>query len=269
MANSSIFNVTIDCPSCGGQLRIAASDDLLRLRCPRCAHEFSHGIPDAEILDDGISNAQILAPEAAPAPTLEAASGAGAAMVEEKTGLGERIGCFALVVLLTLALNGCAWFLTPKQRVIAIEEVGGKLRPGREYHTTGPDYLLGLPAAMMRLAGMEPPTTITGPGGTIDVEALSGKGDGNNLILVNPTKSDVYYTPDIFGDDSALARGAKTGTTLIRAGTGAAVVNKTHGDWRTCLAPEGQYERFAMGVADRKDYQILAVVTRKPPEVCK
>lgn len=197
----------------------------------------------------------------------------GAIPADEKATLASRIGCFAAVVLLTLALNGCAWFLTGKQSVIVIEEAQGKLRPGKEYFTTGPNYLLGLPAAMMRLTGMEPPTSITGPGGTIDVAALAGKSadgdDGNDLILINPTKNDVWYTAWIFGDDSTLPRGAQTGPVRIAAGTGMAVVDKTHGDWRTCLPQEGQEERFSLGVGDSEDYAIVAVVTKKPPEVCK
>lgn len=272
MTNGSIFTVTIACPSCEGQLRIPASDNAMRLRCPRCQHEFTHGIPDAVVLDDGIAVAQVILPDppaaAAPPQSPESSTPSSPPASDEFTR-GEKIGCLAIVVVLVLLLNGCAWFMVPKQKVVTAEIVGGSARPAAEYYSTGPDYLLGMPSAMMRLVGMEPPTSISGPGGTIEVGSLAAKDEANDLTVINPTKQDIWYTAMVFGDEDALQRAAKIGTTKIPAGTATKVPDKTHGEWRRCMPKPGSTENFDMSSISNHQYAIVAVVTTAPPETCQ
>ena len=44
----------ICCPKCSGKLRVVVTERLLKVKCAHCKHEFEHGIPDAEILDDAV-----------------------------------------------------------------------------------------------------------------------------------------------------------------------------------------------------------------------
>ena len=192
-----------------------------------------------------------------------------AATGEPETTTMGKIGCLVGIVLLTLLLNGCAWFLSGKAQVIVLDDMGGNLHVGQEYFTTGEDYLLGLPAAMMRPVGMEPPSSISGSGGTVNVGALTGAESLQDIILVNPTARDIWYTAIVYGDDSSLSRGAKTGTTKVPAGSGVVVVGKTHGDWKFgCENEPSDEESFSIGIADSKDYAVLGWITEQDPETC-
>lgn len=188
---------------------------------------------------------------------------------EEETSLGGKIGCLIAVFALALLLNGCAWFLTSKTQVVVLDDTGGHLHQGHEYFTAGESYLLGLPATMMRLTGMEPPTRISGSGGTVELAALGDSDSKQDIILINPTSRDVWYTAEIYGDDSSLSRGAKTGTTNVPAGTGAVVVGKTHGDLRFgCENRPKENETFGMGIGDSRELAVLSWITEQPPESC-
>lgn len=188
---------------------------------------------------------------------------------EDETSLVGKIGCSISVLFLLLLLNGCAWFLTGKTQVVVLDDAGGPLHQGQEYFTTGEDYLLGLPAAMMRLTGMEPPARISGSGGTVDVAEVGAADSKQDIILINPTAKDIWYTAEVYGDDSSLSRGARTGTTRVPAGTGAVVVGKTHGELRFgCENRPLENETFAMGSGDSRQLAVLAWIAEQPPEQC-
>jgi hypothetical protein len=183
--------------------------------------------------------------------------------------LGGKIGSWVAVIVFALLLNSCAWFLTDKTPVVVLDDTGGQLRQGEEYYTVGEGYLLGLPAAMLRLIGMEPPTRISGSGGTVEVAALGSPESGQDIILINPTSRDVWYTAEVYGDDSALSRGARTGTTKVPAGTGAVVVGKTHGELRFgCENRPLEYEMFSIGIGDSRELTLLSWIAEQHPESC-
>lgn len=183
--------------------------------------------------------------------------------------LGGKIRGWVAAIASALLLNGCVWFLTDKTPVVVLDDTGGQLHSGQEYFTVGEGYLFGLPAAMMRLTGMEPPTRISGSGGTVEIAGLGDHVKTHDIIFINPTSRDVWYTAEVYGDDSALSRGAKTGTTKVPGGTGAIVVGKTHGKLRFgCKSRPPANEFFTVGIGDPKEFAVLGWITEQTPESC-
>jgi hypothetical protein len=89
----------------------------------------------------------------------------------------ERLIAWAALAIVLTMLNGCAWLLTSKHQVVVIERQNDTLQVTAVYYMAGDDYLLGLPAMMMRLTGLEPPAILQGTNATIDLRSageLSG-----------------------------------------------------------------------------------------------
>lgn len=45
----------IDCPQCGGKLRVPITERLLKVKCSHCGHAFEHGISEGEIISEGVT----------------------------------------------------------------------------------------------------------------------------------------------------------------------------------------------------------------------
>lgn len=271
MSDSGIFKVTIDCPSCGKPLRIPSPDDYLRLRCPHCAHEFEYGIASAEVVSEPAEAVILLQADVA-APTSETSG--------SDFTTGETIGCWMIVLLAALVIVGGTWLFSSKRQVVVVEQTAdGIVAPGEswfdEYWFNAPeDRLLGAPAALARLVGLQSPSEIVGEGGRVKVADTADKAhEANDVIIVNQTKGDIWYTALIYGDEAKADRNAEQGPIRIAPGTAAAALGKTHG------GPTGGYnvgcdqapdesESFGTSNSEDLDFAVLGWVTDRPPQDC-
>jgi hypothetical protein len=181
----------------------------------------------------------------------------------------ERLIAWAALAIVLTMLNGCAWLLTSKHQVVVIERQNDTLQVTAVYYMAGDDYLLGLPAMMMRLTGLEPPAILQGTNATIDLRSageLSGTHEG---ILVNATDQDIWYTPIVYGDEGSLPRNAPTEPARLQPDSAMRFLTKTHGEYQFgCKDKPGEKETFSYSGGEGPKTAILGWITPTAPDAC-
>ena len=264
MTDSGIFTVTIDCPSCGKPLRIPSPDDFLRLRCPHCGNEFEHGVASAEVLTD----------PAVPSPAAPTPEASGSDFSH-----AEKIGCAVMVLLLSLVIAAGTWLFSDKRQVVVVEQTTDGISTADSWFDSywfyvPEDRLLGAPAALARLVGLQSPSEILGEGGRVSVADIADDAhESNNLIIVNQTKGDIWYTALIYGDQDKADRNAEQGPIRILPGTAVAALAKTHsgpkGGYNVgCKQAPDEQESFRTSDAGNLDFAVLGWITDRPPDDC-
>lgn len=260
----------IECPACSGQLRVPATDDYLRLRCPHCGRHFALGIPDAEVVDTSVPDAEIVAPPPAATGVAHGApSSAAPAAHAAGGGLGRLLGWAVGLGVAGVVLSAVAWFLVPKREVLVIDRNNGQPAIVAQYHYLPEAFLAGAPAAVMRWAGMQPPARIETPSGAVELSAFAVDDPVNRLIVINRGPADLHYMPSVYGDLDSLPKGARIEPLRIAPGTGALVLAKTHGDYRFgCGQRPADSEVFSTRTGDAIRYTVLGWFVEGTPESC-
>lgn len=256
---------TVACPACGKELRIPDTDEFVRLRCPHCAHEFEHGVASAEVLSEP-AEAVVLPPQAQPASA--------PATSPETSGSdftpGEKVGCTVMVLVALLVVFGATWFLSEKRSVVVIELGQSGPVVAESYYYAPAGRLLGGPALIGRLVGLQPPSEIEGPGGRTDIPRIADDAhEANDTIIVNQTKGDITYSAFVYGDADKVDKNAVQGPIRIAPGDGAAVLGKSHGEYQFgCADIPGDSERFNTSSYNRFSFAVLGWIGTMPPQDC-
>jgi len=172
-------------------------------------------------------------------------------------------------LMIFLLLNAGVWlFSDRKMHVIVLGEDDGVPSIRAEYERARDSLFLAMPSALMRLAGMETPRVFQGPGGTVEVAAIPGW-EGNNLLLVNPTGRDFFYTALARGALERLPPGAVTGTMRVPAGTGVAAFDLSWDRMRLGCANRPDEAKFqASGASDGDRIAMIGWVSEQEPADC-
>jgi hypothetical protein len=182
---------------------------------------------------------------------------------------GEKVGLLVALGVLFLFVNAVAWFFTPKQHVNVLDRVDGRLAVVEDHYYLDEGFLFGSPAMVMRWFGLQSPKRIKTAGGEVEVAAIAFPEGVHRLIVVNRTAGDIYYSPVVYGDESGMPPGLETGTTRISADSGAAVLDKTHGEIRFgCAAQPRDVETFRSRKLTEQPYTVLAWITDQDPATC-
>ena len=181
----------------------------------------------------------------------------------------EKIISWAVLAVVISLLNGCAWLLADKDNIVVVEQKEGTLEITAEYYMAGDDYLLGIPAMMMRVTGLEPPATIQGAAKAIDLRSVGKREGPHEAILVNATDQELWYTPFIYGDEGSLPRNAPTETAKLPPDSAMRILAKTHGDYRRgCNQKPGERETFSYDNGEGPSMAVLGWITPTPPDAC-
>jgi len=181
----------------------------------------------------------------------------------------EKIISWAVLAVVISLLNGCAWLLAEKDNIVVVEQKEGTLEITAEYYMAGDDYLLGIPAMMMRVTGLEPPATIQGAAKAIDPRSVGKRAGPHEAILVNATGQELWYTPFIYGDEGSLPRNAPTETAKLPPDSAMRILAKTHGDYRRgCNQKPGGRETFSYDNGEGPSMAILGWITPTTPDAC-
>lgn len=180
------------------------------------------------------------------------------------------MGCTVIGLLLLAAIVAGSWFLSKKREVIVIEQARGGLIVAETYHNAPEGRLFGAPAAFGRLIGLQSPGEIGGPGGRARVAEIAVAAHAaNDLIIVNQTRGDIWYTASIYGDESKADRNAEQGPVRIEPGKAAAALGKTHGEYRLgCRQAPDEEESFGIANAGASGFAVLGWITNEPPQSC-
>jgi len=181
-----------------------------------------------------------------------------------------RLVCWAACLLLAgIAGSLVLWQLSPKHDVLVLDRIDGKLGVAAQYRYLPERIFAGVPAAVARLAGLQPDARIPTPAGTVDLAALAVDDPDHRLIAINRSSVDVHYAPVVFGDLETLPAQARTVALRIPPGGGARLLAKTKGDYRFgCAQRPADNEIVATGPDDAVRYTVLGWFVAGMPEDC-
>lgn len=89
--------------------------------------------------------------------------------------------------------------------------------------------LFGAPAALARLVWLQSPSEIVGAGRRVKIADIADAArEANDLVIVNRTKGDIYYTALVYGDANKVDKYAEQKPIRIASGSAAVALAKTH-----------------------------------------